>query len=334
MAKYKARMLTPKDTYTFDYPEALEFEIAQRKVLWMPEEFKVEKDIQDLLVNMTQAESHGVKTVLKLFTRYELIVGNEYWGGKFKRLFKRPDLQRTASAFSYVELNVHAPFYSAVDEALMLKTDEYYNSYVNDQELVDRMNFLNEIVTDKNPLLSVGAFSIVEGAILYSNFAFLKHFNAGGKSLIRNVVAGINMSVADEDYHSQFGAWVFRQLRKEMIESGDATLDEIREVEDKIIESAKTIFEHETRIIDMIFEKGNIKGITDLQMKYFVQHRIDQCLSNLGISPIYKPKYNPIAEWFYSNINSYNLHDFFNASGREYHRDWSEQRFIWKTEVV
>lgn len=330
MAKYKSRMLIPKDTYTFDYPEALEFELAQRKVLWTPEEFQVEKDIQDLLVNMTEAESHGVKTVLKLFTKYELIVGNEYWGGKFKRLFKRPDLQRTASCFSYVELNVHAPFYSAVDEALMLKTDEYYNSYTNDQELVDRMNFLGKLVEDKDPLLSVGAFSMIEGAILYSNFAFLKHFNAGGKSLIRNVVAGINMSVADEDYHSQFGAWVFRTLRKEMIESDDLTLEEIRQIEDKLIESAKIIYKHEARIIDMIFEKGHMKGITDHQMKNFVQHRLDRCLNNLGINSIYSPKYNPIEEWFYSNINSYNLNDFFNSSGREYNRNWIETDFVWR----
>jgi len=324
-------MLTPKDTYTFDYPEALEFELAQRKVLWMPEEFQVEKDIQDLLINMTPAESHGVKTVLKLFTRYELIVGTEYWGGKYKRLFKRPDLQRTASCFSYVELNIHAPFYSAVDEALMLKTDEYYNSYVDDPELVDRMEFLDKIVSDKHPLISVGGFSMIEGAILYSNFAFLKHFNTGGKNLMRNVVAGINMSVADEDYHSQFGAWTYRNAKKEMIEIGEITLEEARQVEDKLIETAKTIFEHESRIIDMIFEKGAIKGITDHQMKNFVQSRLDVCLANLGIGAIYNPKYNPIAEWFYSNINSYNFHDFFNAGGREYHRDWHETRFIWKT---
>lgn len=330
MKKYKARMLTSKDTYTFDYPEALEFELEQRKVLWSPEEFQVEKDIQDLIINMTPAESHGVKTVLKLFTRYELIVGNEYWGGKYKRLFSRPDLQRTASCFSYVELNVHAPFYSAVDEALMLKTDEYYNSYVNDPELVERMEFLEAMVLDKNPLLSVGAFSMIEGAILYSNFAFLKHFNTGGKNLIRNVIAGINMSVADEDYHAQFGAWTYRTLKREMLEAGDITLEEARQVEDSLIQVAETIYKHEARIIDMIFEKGHIKGVTDTQMNHFVQSRLDVCLTNLGLAAIYKPKYNPIADWFYSNINSYNFHDFFNAGGREYNRDWSENRFAWE----
>lgn len=328
--KYKCKMLTPKDAYTFDYPEALEFELAQRKVLWMPEEFEVEKDIQDLMVNMSPAEAHGVKTVLKLFTKYELIVGNEYWGGKYKRMFRRPCLQRAASMFSYVELNVHAPFYSAVDEALMLKTDEHYNSYVDDPDLLNRMEFLDEIVASQNPLLSVGAFSMVEGAILYSNFAFLKHFNVGGKSLIRNVVAGINLSVADEDYHSQFGAWSYRNLRKEMIEAGDITLEEVREVEDQLIEAARTIYDHECRIIDMIFEKGAIKGITDHQMKNFVQSRLDTCLANLGIGAIFNPTYNPIADWFFTNINSYNFHDFFNAQGREYHRNWSESKFVWK----
>jgi ribonucleotide reductase beta subunit family protein with ferritin-like domain len=327
--KYKARILNPKNTYTWDYPEALEFELSQRKVLWLPEEFDVEKDIQDLLINMSPAEAHGVKTVLKLFTKYELVVGNEYWGGKFKRIYKRPDLERMASCFSYVELNIHAPFYSLVDEALMLKTDEHYNSYVNDPELVARMEFLDNIVSDKNPLMSVGGFSMIEGAILYSNFAFLKHFNVCGKNLIRNVVAGINMSVADENYHAQAGAWIYRTTKKEMIESGDITIAESRVIEDKLIEAAKTIYEHESRIIDMIFENGKIKGITEHQMKNFVKSRLDICLNNLGIGAIYKPDYNPIADWFYSNINSYNFHDFFNSSGREYHRDWSESKFVW-----
>lgn len=330
MKKYKCRMLTPKDTYVFDYPQALEFEYEQRKILWTPEEFDVQKDIQDLLVNMSPAEAHGVKTVLKLFTKYELIVGNEYWGGKYKRLFKRPCLQRAASCFNYVEMNVHAPFYASVDDALMLKTEEFYNSYVNDPELLDRMKFLDEMVADPNPLRSVGAFSMIEGAILYSNFAFLKHFSTGGKNLIRNVIAGINLSVADEDFHSKFGAWTYRTLRQEMIEAGDITLEEVRKIEDNLIKVAQTILEHESRIIDMIFEKGKIKGITDTQMKHFVESRLDICLSNLEIGAIYNPKYNPIGEWFYSGINAYALHDFFNAGGREYHRDWSESEFVWK----
>ena len=70
----KPRIFTKKDTYTFDYPEVFDFEEQQQKILWTASEIDVEKDVQDLLVNMTEAESHGVREVLKLFTLYELLI--------------------------------------------------------------------------------------------------------------------------------------------------------------------------------------------------------------------------------------------------------------------
>lgn len=330
----KPRCFTKKTTYTFDYTEMLVFEEMQQKVLWTASELDVGKDVQDLLVNMTPAESHGVKTVLKLFTLYELIVGGEYWGGKFKKLFPRPEFERIASLFAYVELGIHAPFYSKVDEALMLNTDEHYASYVDDPVLKQRVDFINEMVTDKNPLVSIGAFSMTEGAILYSNFAFLRHFQVNGKDLIKNVCAGIDFSVKDENLHSEFGAACYRIAREECLATGYMDLAEIRKVEDKLLECAHKIYEHESLIIDKIFEKGAIQGITALQLKNFVQHRIDICLQNLGLQAIFKPDYNPVADWFYSDINSYKLHDFFNSSGSQYERTFNENKFTWNKRGV
>lgn len=327
----KPSIMQKQEAYITKYDWADQYEEKQRMVLWNKEEFNVEKDVQDLMVNMTEAESHGLKTVLKLFTHYELIVGEEYWTGKFRKFFPRPEFVRMGSCFGYVELNIHAPFYALVDQALMLDTEEHYLSYKDDPDLVARMDFLDKMVGSKNPLLSVGAFSMTEGAILYSNFAFIKHFSSGGKDLVKNVVAGINMSVNDENIHSEAGAMAYRTLKQELVESKAMTLAEVREVEDQLIDTAKTVYEHECRIIEMIFEKGAIKGITELQMKNFVQSRLDLCLSNLGIGPIYSPEYNPIEDWFYTGINQYQMHDFFNATGREYNRDWSEAGFTWQT---
>lgn len=325
----KPRIMTKKDTYTFDYPFALEYEEKQQKILWTASEIEVEKDVQDLLVNMTEAESLGVKEVLKLFTLYEIILGGEYWGGKFKKLCPRPEFHRVASLFSYVELGVHAPFYAKLDEALMLNTDEHYESYKYDPTLAQRMDFIDEVVASKNPLLSIGSFSMTEGAILYSNFAFLRHFQVNGKDLIKNTCAGINASVKEENLHSEFGAHVYKVMKQECIESGYYSLGEIRETEDKLIEFARTIYEHESIIIDKIFSHGTIKGITDKQLKNFVQHRIDLCLQHLGLESIFNPTYNPIADWFYDDINSYKMNDNFASGGFEYQRGYNEDKFTW-----
>lgn len=327
----KPQILIPKSTYTFDYPAAIEFSETQQHILWTKEEFSVEKDVQDLLVNMTLAEAHGTREVLKLFTLYELIVGGEYWSGRFKRMFKRPEMQRMASTFAFVELNVHAPFYAELDKALMLNTDEHYEAYKHDPELKQRIDFIEKYVTDKDDLVSLGAFSMTEGAILYSNFAFLKHFQANGKDLIKNVVAGVSMSTTDENLHSEGGAWAYKVLRAEGLECGYFTTDQVRESEKRIVEMAYKIAEHEDLIIAKIFSKGPIKGITEKQMQNFVRHRIDVCLTNLGINPIFHITYNPIKDWFYKDINSYQMNDFFNSSGKEYVRNWNESAFTWKT---
>lgn len=47
--------------------EPVEFADQQLKVFWLPDEIKVEKDIQDVLVNFSEAEKHAVITTLKLF---------------------------------------------------------------------------------------------------------------------------------------------------------------------------------------------------------------------------------------------------------------------------
>lgn len=170
------RLLQPKTEYIVEYPQAIAFTKLQNSVIWFSEEFKLEKDIQDIKVNMTEAESHGVLEVLKLFTQYELSVGNEYWGDKVGKMFKRPEIQRMASCFSFFELNIHAPFYNKINELLMINTPEFYNSYKKDKTLAARMKFIDECLEDDDPLFSLGTFAMVEGAVLYTSFAFLKHF--------------------------------------------------------------------------------------------------------------------------------------------------------------
>lgn len=326
--KKTCQLLTPKSVYTFDYPQAIEAADIQNNHFWLADEIEVEKDLHDLKVNLTETERHGVITTLKLFTLYELIVGNEYWINVINTNFQRPDIEKMSNCFSFFELNVHAPFYNKLNEVLGLNNEEFYNSYIHDPVLNDRMKWLNKNLEDDDLLKSIGVFSMMEGAVLYSSFAFLKHFQACGKNKLVNVTAGINFSVRDENLHSEAGAWLFRTLLSEL----EPTKREIQKLKLQLEKTAREIFEHESRIVDLIFEKGNIKGITDLQLKNFVQSRLDLCLENLGFEKIFKPSYNPIATWFYDNIGKSLFHDFFYKIGNQYTRDWVESKFVWVTE--
>lgn len=251
------RLLEKKETYTIDYPAAIKFAETQMDIFWHPNEIEVEKDLHDMKTNFTDAEYHAVVTTLKLFTLYELVVGNEYWSGKIKTLFPRPDIERMASCFSFFEINVHAPFYNKLNEVLGLNTDEFYNSYINDPILYNRINWIHKVIAKPSDnvydiLKSIAVFSMIEGAILYSSFAFLKHFQAEGKNKLVNVTAGINFSVRDENCHSMAGAWLFKTLLSE----AELPQGEIDKLHSDLLETVEHIKEHEDRIIDMLFEKG------------------------------------------------------------------------------
>lgn len=327
------RILTEKSTYTVDYPTAIEFAEKQAEVFWLPGEIEVEKDLHDMKTNFTESEYHGVISTLKLFTIYELSVGNDYWQNYVSKVFPRPDIQRMAATFSFMELGVHAPFYNKINEVLGLDTDEFYSDYMNDEVLKNRMAWIGKRTEKRdtvyNILKSVGIFSMIEGAILYSSFAFLKHFNSVGKNKLTNVNAGINFSAIDETLHSQAGAWLFRTTLAEAIADNALTTEELVRLKDDLVETARLILEHETVIINKIFEKGPIRGITDKQLIHFVESRLDTCLKNLGYKAIFKPTYNPIEEWFMKDLNSSVLHDFFSSTGSDYTRAWIEGKFVW-----
>ena len=130
------------------------------------------------------------------------------------------------------------------------------------------------------------------------------------------------MSVRDENLHAIAGAHLFNQIKTET--GRDAPVKEL-------IKAATQIKVHEHEIIDMLFEKGEMEGITKEQMKIFVNSRINLCLENLGIEKQFDEEHNVIADWFYEMINAVQFNDFFSGIGSEYNRNWDEGGFTWIT---
>lgn len=321
------RIKTHTESYVVHYPQFIEFADTQlEKCFWTSNEIAMEKDKQDLLVNMTEAEKHAVTTALKLFVKYELFVGTEYWLTRVMNNYPRPEIQRMASVFGMVELAVHAPFYNKLNEVLGLNTEEFYTDYVNDPVLKDRVDFLDNLVSSDNELLSLGVFSLMEGAILFSSFALFKSFQSNGNNLLSNTVRGISQSLIDEGLHQQAGAALYKQVVKESKVKKDS-LDNLHSL---ISEAGYKLFEHESKIIDMFFEKGDVRGVTAQGMKTFVASRINLCLQDLGVEPLFEISDNVVGEWFYASAQSYQFNDIFSGIGREYSRGWDEKSFLWK----
>ncbi|GGN28456.1 hypothetical protein GCM10011609_84610 [Lentzea pudingi] len=317
----------PKEAYVFDYPFADELAKTQRSIFWTAEEIAVQNDKQDFLANMSPAEQEAVKTTLKLFTIYELILGGEVWGDRLFHAFPRPEVQMMCNAFSFAELNMHAPFYAKLNQVLMIDTEEFYTSYKNDPVLEERIAFVHVAIADDDLLYALAVFTLMENCVLYSNFAFLKHFQSQGKNLIQNVVSGINFSACDENLHATGGAWLFNTLLDEYRATPGAVKEEVDDLVTRVRAVAEHLYHHEARIVEMLFSHGPIDGIREDDLDTFVKSRVNMTLENMNLEPLFEIGDNPVAEWFYSGINGTQFHDFFQVTGNEYNRNVGEMDF-------
>ena len=209
----------------------------------------------------------------------------------------------------------------------MIDDESFYLSYKNDDVLSERIKDVNEALNSEDILLALAAFTLLENVVLYSNFAFLAHYQANGKNMINNVVSGIKFSANDESIHALGAAWLFNQTLSEYKDSKEYDPKKVEILEAAIVDLAVHLCEHEQRIVDILFQNGPIEGISGGEIKEFVKDRIDITLSNLNQEKIYNVVDNPVADWFYNTINGLGLHDFFSKQGNSYQRGFGEGDF-------
>lgn len=318
---HPTNLLQLRDNFRpFEYPEAFQFAKAQNDHHWTHSQIEVDSDLMQYKTEFTEAEKHGINTVLKLFTTYEIQVA-DYWIDVVYRFFPKPEIRMMAQVFAAMEAE-HALFYDKLNEALGLSTKEFYLGFLNDEAMTSRMDFIGKMLAvgdkpDARTLaLSLAAFSFIEGVVLYSSFAFLMSFQQPPKNKLKNIFTGLSYSVRDEGMHADADSWLFNQFIKEQ------KID-IADLKEEITEMAMSCQILEEKIVDQIFAEGKIEGITDHQLKEFVKSRVDTKLKDLGIDRIFNVTYNPISKWFYKSINAVEFTDFFDRSPTSYTSDWN-----------
>jgi len=313
-------MESPRSEFRpLEYSWAYDFMTAQKNHPWTHNQIGVESDVAQYHTEFTEAEKHGITTILKLFTTYEIHVGN-YWVDVIYRIFPKHEIRMMALAFAAME-GEHALFYDKLNTALGISSKEFYLSFMEEPAMKERMEVIEKAIElgvseyEEDAALSLATFSIVEGVILYSSFAFLMSFQQPPKNKLKNTCTGLAYSVRDELIHADADSKLFNVFVKER--QVDRT-----ELDKKIIDMAKKSFELESVIIDNIFSKGKIEGITDHQLKEFVKSRVNRKLKDIDIPPIYEVSYNPISKWFYKSISSVEFSDFFDRNPTDYTSNW------------
>ncbi len=295
--------------YTPTLAQALEFEAQQIKFHWLASEMLVEQDKQTLLTGTTVAEKHAVLTVLKTFTHYEVRAGNSYWLGRILNTFAPIEIKRMATVFGYIENCVHAPFYDMINKALFVNDADFYNDYLKDPVLAEHMGYVDEAANADDLLLALATFSLIEGAVLYSAFAVLKSFRANGHNKMSAITNGVNFSERDEALHSAAGAWLYHVVRQ-YGKTGHRAANHPHHMFEHIVTK---LVAHEDHIIDMIFEQGEFCSLTKADTQAWVRERVNHCLKQLQLEPMYTVNKSSISGWFGRESVGLTRTDFFDG---------------------
>lgn len=331
----KSQIETPTDSYVARYPWAIEMAQKQQAIFWPAEELGVEDDEQDFHVNLNEAERHGVLTAQSILTQYELMIGGEeLWGGKISRLFPRPEIQRMSACFANVELNSHAPFYDLANKVLGVANDEFYRQWKADPVLADRIKFIEECAESDDALEVTAALAFLEGTVLFTAFGFFKGFNTRGFNLIPHFVSGIDGSAKDENFHSIASAKLFNVCRDERITTGNHTAEDDKRLNEKIHYMATQVAEHEKRINEMLFAVSGNRVVTQEELNSFLEDRTNVVLQRLNQPPLFKKEKGEISQWFYEQLSSYKLADFFASTQLQYTRNWNKNKLRYVKETV
>lgn len=333
--EYLSQIESPTDSYVTKYPWAIEYARQQQDIFWPAEELGVEEDEQDFRIGLNDAEKHGVLTAQSILTQYELMIGgNELWGGKIAQLFPRPEIQRMAACFANVELNSHAPFYAIGNEVLGVATDEFYNQWKQVDVFRERIQFIEKSAQSDCPLEVTAALAFMEGAVLFSVFGFFKGFNSRGFNLIPHFVAGIDGSAKDENFHSMASAKLHNVCKEERRQRGNHGAQAEERLTAAIEAMASEVYAHELAIMRKLFEVTGNRVVTYAELNHFLKDRIDVVLARLGQPPMFGLERGLISSWFYQQLSTVKVSDFFAATQLQYTRNWAKHKLVFRKDKV
>ena len=333
--RYLSQIETPTESHVMRYPWAADIAIEQQAIFWPAEELGVEEDEHDFRHGLGPSEKHGTLFAQSILTKYEgMIGGDEFWGGRIAKLFPRPEIQRMCACIANVELNSHAPFYMIGNDVIGVATDEFYTQWQRDPILPSRIAFMDEMSNHPDALVVTASLTFMEGAVLFSIFGYFKSFNSRGHNFIPHFGAGIDASAKDENYHSQASAALFMTCRKERMEAGNHTEAQDQFLFKRIWDMAQTVYEHELRIIEILFECGDSNVVRKAELIDFLQDRINVCLQRLGMSPMFNKATGEISSWFYKQLSSVKMPDFFASTQIQYRRDWKQYKLTFRGETA
>tara|TARA_Y100000356_G_scaffold80592_1_gene66855 strand:- start:262 stop:1146 length:885 start_codon:yes stop_codon:yes gene_type:complete len=257
--------------------------------MWLPEDVPLHNDVKDWQ-DMTSHEKNLLTQIFRLFTQSDVDVASGYID-KYMRVFKKPEARMMMSSFANME-SIHQHAYSLLLDTVGMPENEY-KAFAEYEAMADKHKYLSgstlKINNKESIARNLAIYSgFTEGLQLFSSFVILLNFPRFGK--MKGMGQIVTYSIRDESLHVEAMTQLFREFIKENV---DIWTDDFKK---EIYSVCREMVKLEDKFLDLVFEMGDIQGLTKAEMKEYIRYIADRRLLQLGLKPNYGIKDNPL-DW-------------------------------------
>lgn len=299
----------------FEYPELYEFVDAINHSYWIHTEYSFDSDVQDFKVNLNDVEKNAVKNAMLAISQIEVNV-KRFWSNLYSQ-FPKPEFDALGSTFGESEVR-HSRAYSHVLE--LLGFNEAFDKLMENPVMQGRIDYLSKYLKNaesnnkQSYTSTLALFSLfVENCSLFSQFFIIKSFNKQ-KNTFKGIDNVIQATMKEEKLHGMAGAYIINLIRKE-------NPDWFNQDFYKTVEKAcKKAYAAEEKIIDWIFELGELSFLSKEIVLEFTKNRFNESLKMIDAQPIFEINKELLKEsaWFNLEVDSETHTDFFHKTPTAY----------------
>lgn len=301
-------LLSPSKVYTPSYPEIVEITQLHERIHWGEWEVKLQQDVEDWkLGRITEDEKQFISSVLRLFTQSDVAVGSDYYDNLIP-VFRNNEARNMLGSFAGRE-GTHQRAYALLNDTLGFGS-EFYEEFMSFKEMKDKMEFMLDM-KNSNPeeiAMAIAKQCLIEGVSLFASFAMLLNFTKYGVMLGMGDV--VQWSIKDESVHVHGNSVLFRKFIEEFPQV--VTNPFKRE----IYETAREVVKLEDEFINLVFAKGNPRGMHKEEMHQYIRNVVDYRMNQLGFKTQYDVK-NPF-DWLDWITSSTMVENFFETNTAAY----------------
>jgi ribonucleoside-diphosphate reductase beta chain len=301
----------------YEYPSLLAYKDAIRHSYWIDTEFNFTTDIDDFKTKITDHEREVIKRTMLAIAQIEVNV-KTFWADLYKRM---PITEIGDVGMTFAESEVrHKDAYARLLRILGL--EEEFKSVVEIPAIKDRISYLTKYLDgsrskdNKMYTKSVLLFSLfIEHVSLFSQFLIMMSFNKE-KNVFKGISNVVEATSKEEEIHGNFGSELINIIRKENPEWFDQDFEHL------IDAACKKAYLAEVKILDWIFELGELDFLPKKTIKNFIQNRFNNSLQRIGMKPVFDVDLDEIEKtlWFDVEITSTKEGDFFYKKQIDYNK--------------